>query len=100
MFPSHGWTSPSEPGCCTGLVVSFVSAGIELGTKAATTAWGITMAAYSSGMPVGGLAWNLALFGTGALVMRGAGCTINDLWDRKIDQRVGEELLGNERKKR
>ena len=30
----------------------------------------------------------MALFGTGAWIMRGAGCTINDLWDRKIDQQV------------
>ena len=30
----------------------------------------------------------LGLFGAGALVMRGAGCTINDLWDRDIDQQV------------
>ena len=36
-------------------------------------------------------AWNLVLFGTGAVVMRGAGCTINDLWDRDIDKHVGEE---------
>ncbi|THH05014.1 hypothetical protein EW145_g5109 [Phellinidium pouzarii] len=28
------------------------------------------------------------LFGTGALVMRGAGCTINDMWDRKLDKAV------------
>ncbi|KAL7274637.1 Para-hydroxybenzoate--polyprenyltransferase, mitochondrial precursor (PHB:polyprenyltransferase) [Rhizina undulata] len=28
------------------------------------------------------------LFGAGALIMRGAGCTINDLWDRKIDPLV------------
>ena len=48
------------------------------------------MAAYSSALPIGGLISNLALFGTGALVMRGAGCTINDLWDRKIDQKVGQ----------
>lgn len=41
-------------------------------------------------MPVGPTLWNLALFGTGALVMRGAGCTINDMWDRDIDKRVGE----------
>lgn len=47
------------------------------------------MAAYSSALPVTSWAWNLALFGTGALVMRGAGCTINDMWDRKIDQKVG-----------
>ncbi|KAJ3007012.1 Para-hydroxybenzoate--polyprenyltransferase, mitochondrial precursor (PHB:polyprenyltransferase), partial [Thoreauomyces humboldtii] len=30
----------------------------------------------------------LALFGVGALVMRGAGCTINDLWDRDLDKKV------------
>jgi len=29
-----------------------------------------------------------ALFFTGALVMRGAGCTINDLWDRNLDPHV------------
>ncbi|CDR42827.1 hypothetical protein NBRC10512_006653 [Rhodotorula toruloides] len=51
-------------------------------------AWGITMAAYSSALPVSSWAWNLALFGTGAIVMRGAGCTINDLWDRNIDKKV------------
>lgn len=30
----------------------------------------------------------LTLFGLGALVMRGAGCTINDLWDKNIDAKV------------
>lgn len=29
-----------------------------------------------------------ALFFTGALVMRGAGCTVNDLWDRNLDPHV------------
>jgi 4-hydroxybenzoate polyprenyltransferase len=29
-----------------------------------------------------------AMFFTGALVMRGAGCTINDLWDRNLDPQV------------
>jgi len=32
----------------------------------------------------------LSLFGLGALVMRGAGCTINDMWDKNLDQAVGE----------
>ena len=31
----------------------------------------------------------IALFGAGALIMRGAGCTINDLWDRNLDNAVG-----------
>lgn len=52
------------------------------------------MAAYSSALPVSGWAWNLALFGTGAIVMRGAGCTINDLWDRDIDKKVGKLCCG------
>lgn len=30
----------------------------------------------------------LSLFAIGAFVMRGAGCTINDLWDRDIDKKV------------
>ena len=36
--------------------------------------------------------WELAylylVFSVGAIVMRGAGCTVNDLWDRKLDQLV------------
>ena len=30
----------------------------------------------------------LFLFATGAFVMRGAGCTINDMWDAKFDRKV------------
>ncbi|CAF2879361.1 unnamed protein product [Rotaria sp. Silwood2] len=30
----------------------------------------------------------MGLFGIGTILMRGAGCTINDLWDREFDQRV------------
>ncbi|KAJ3155698.1 Para-hydroxybenzoate--polyprenyltransferase, mitochondrial precursor (PHB:polyprenyltransferase) [Geranomyces michiganensis] len=48
------------------------------------------MAAYASHGAVTPIdtAAQLALFGIGALVMRGAGCTINDLWDRDLDKRV------------
>ena len=31
---------------------------------------------------------NLALFSVGAYVMRGAGCTINDMWDTRLDRQV------------
>jgi 4-hydroxybenzoate polyprenyltransferase len=30
----------------------------------------------------------LAMFGAGAVIMRGAGCTINDMWDKDIDAKV------------
>jgi len=45
--------------------------------------WSVAMA--SPGWPS---LWLLALFGIGALVMRGAGCTLNDIADRDFDGRV------------
>ncbi|KAI9266045.1 P-loop containing nucleoside triphosphate hydrolase protein [Sporodiniella umbellata] len=51
-------------------------------------AWSITMAGYHTGASPVETASMMALFGTGALTMRGAGCTINDLWDRDIDDKV------------
>ncbi|KAI1269395.1 4-hydroxybenzoate polyprenyl transferase family protein [Xylariaceae sp. FL1019] len=32
--------------------------------------------------------WTSTLFLTGAIIMRGAGCSINDLWDRNLDPHV------------
>ncbi|MBP0443451.1 4-hydroxybenzoate octaprenyltransferase [Roseomonas sp. SSH11] len=32
--------------------------------------------------------WLTFLFGVGAVVMRGAGCVVNDLWDRDLDRQV------------
>ncbi len=32
--------------------------------------------------------WAMLLFGAGAVVMRGAGCIVNDLWDRDLDRQV------------
>lgn len=47
--------------------------------------WSIAMATTPGGLPDWSL---LATFGAGAFVMRGAGCTINDLWDRNYDGKV------------
>lgn len=49
------------------------------------SAWSITMATDPGCMVDVKL---LALFGVGALVMRGAGCTINDMWDSDFDKKV------------
>jgi 4-hydroxybenzoate polyprenyltransferase len=45
--------------------------------------WGIALA--SDGLPS---LWLMILFGIGAVVMRGAGCTYNDIVDRDFDARV------------
>ncbi|XP_057652344.1 4-hydroxybenzoate polyprenyltransferase, mitochondrial [Diorhabda carinulata] len=47
--------------------------------------WSIASAAVPGSIPDLSM---LSLFATGALVMRGAGCTINDMWDKDIDGKV------------
>ena len=47
--------------------------------------WSIGLAALPGTFPNLKL---LALFGVGSLVMRSAGCTINDWWDRGFDKKV------------
>jgi len=48
------------------------------------------MASYALNLPITTPLTYLTLFGVGAFVMRGAGCTINDMWDRNLDKGVGE----------
>jgi 4-hydroxybenzoate polyprenyltransferase len=47
--------------------------------------WSFALAARPGGWPD---LWLMILFGIGALVMRGAGCTVNDIVDRDLDARV------------
>lgn len=44
-------------------------------------------------LPITTPLWYMALFGVGAVIMRGAGCTINDMWDRKYDAAVGKPRI-------
>jgi 4-hydroxybenzoate polyprenyl transferase len=47
--------------------------------------WGLAFAAAPGSLPPLELA---ALFAVGAFAMRGAGCTVNDMWDRDVDGKV------------
>lgn len=49
-------------------------------------------ASYTASAPTSVLSTSL-LFFTGALIMRGAGCSINDLWDRNLDPHVSRTRL-------
>lgn len=48
-------------------------------------AWSIGLSSTAGSWPD---FYMLGLFATGAIIMRGAGCTINDLWDKDIDGKV------------
>jgi 4-hydroxybenzoate polyprenyltransferase len=49
--------------------------------------WALALAAHAQG-PAAPDWWLVALFGVGAIAMRGAGCTYNDIVDRDYDGRV------------
>ena len=46
--------------------------------------WVIPAASADAGLVL----WMMALFLIGAVTMRAAGCVVNDLWDRRLDQKV------------
>ena len=50
--------------------------------------WSILLA----GAPPGRTVWLIALFLAGSVLMRGAGCVINDMWDRELDRRVARTI--------
>ncbi|EFI27734.1 para-hydroxybenzoate-polyprenyltransferase [Coprinopsis cinerea okayama7 len=50
--------------------------------------WSIAMASYALHLPPSVPLTYISLCGIGALVMRGAGCTINDMWDKNLDKSV------------
>lgn len=50
--------------------------------------WGITLAAGGAVNFTGETMRIMVLFAFGAVIMRGAGCVINDLWDRDLDKMV------------
>ncbi|RXK41357.1 4-hydroxybenzoate polyprenyl transferase [Tremella mesenterica] len=51
-------------------------------------AWSITIASTVYHLPPSTPIFYCGLFALGAFIMRGAGCTINDMWDRKFDAAV------------
>ncbi len=69
------------------LYLDFVEHNIMIGTWLLfwPCGWSLCLATPGGQLPDPKL---LLTFALGALVMRGAGCTINDMWDRKIDSLV------------
>ena len=50
--------------------------------------WSLALATAAGSQPAWPSLWYILLFGIGASVMRGAGCTWNDITDREFDARV------------
>jgi 4-hydroxybenzoate polyprenyltransferase len=53
------------------------------------SAWGLTMAAYTTGLPLSAYSTSLTKALVGAFLLRSSACTINDIFDREMDAGVG-----------
>ncbi|OCF32368.1 4-hydroxybenzoate polyprenyl transferase [Kwoniella heveanensis BCC8398] len=79
-----GWAKPARP------YLDLMRVDKPIGTLLLfwPCAWSITIASTVNQLPITTPLWYLSLFATGAWIMRGAGCTINDMWDAKMDAKV------------
>ncbi len=55
--------------------------------------WGILLARAVAPVPIAATVYLIVLFGVGSLVMRSAGCVVNDIWDRRLDRRVARTAV-------
>lgn len=87
--PSNLKKQPSKPFSLTPyLALSRIDKPIGSWLLYWPCAWSLTLAAQTLQISPGPLLFNLSIFGIGAFIMRGAGCTINDMWDSKMDRLV------------
>ena len=79
-----GWVARLPPGAVPFVLLGRFDRPIGAWLLFLPGLWSILLA----GAPAGHSAWLIALFFVGAFLMRGAGCVVNDLWDRDMDRRV------------
>ncbi|UPQ98388.1 4-hydroxybenzoate octaprenyltransferase [Chloropicon primus] len=82
--PKH-WTSRLPPSVSPYAKLMRLDKPIGSWLLAWPSFWSIALAANPGSLPDLHM---IALFGSGAVLLRGAGCTINDLWDRDLDSKV------------
>ena len=81
---AHGWVARLPPRWRPYALLARLDRPIGVWLLFLPGLWGILLA-----RPAPGEALRLvALFAVGSVVMRAAGCVVNDLWDRDIDRRV------------
>ena len=83
-IPASGWVARLPPKARAYAVLARFDRPIGAWLLFLPGLWSILLAR-QPGRPT---LWLLFLFAVGALVMRGAGCVVNDMWDRDMDRRV------------
>ena len=83
-IPASGWVARLPPKARAYAVLARFDRPIGAWLLFLPGLWSILLAR----VPAQPTLWLLFLFGAGAVVMRGAGCVVNDMWDRDMDRLV------------
>ena len=86
-IPASGWIARLPPKARAYAVLARFDRPIGAWLLFLPGLWSILLARHV-GQPGRPMLWLLLLFGVGAVVMRGAGCVVNDMWDRDMDRLV------------
>jgi 4-hydroxybenzoate polyprenyltransferase len=81
---TDGWVSRLPPGWLPYVLLARLDRPIGAWLLFLPGLWSILLARAAAGQS----AWLIALFLVGAVLMRGAGCVVNDMWDRDMDRKV------------
>ena len=81
---SGGWVARLPPGWRPYVLLLRLDRPIGVWLLFLPGLWGLLI----SGAPALRTAWLVALFAVGSVAMRGAGCVVNDMWDRDLDRLV------------
>ena len=81
---AEGWVARLPPGVRPYALLARLDRPIGAWLLFLPGLWSILLAR----APWGETAWLIALFLVGAFLMRGAGCVVNDMWDRDLDRQV------------
>ena len=79
-----GWIARCPPAWRPYLLLARLDRPIGAWLLSLPGLWGILLAGAGPARSI----WLIALFAVGSVVMRAAGCVVNDLWDRDIDRLV------------
>ena len=81
---SGGWVARLPPGWRPYVLLLRLDRPIGVWLLFLPGLWGLLI----SGAPALRTAWLVVLFAVGSVAMRGAGCVVNDMWDRDLDRLV------------
>jgi 4-hydroxybenzoate polyprenyltransferase len=81
---SNGWVARLPRGWLPYILLARLDRPIGAWLLFLPGLWSILLAR----APAGRTIWLIALFALGSVLMRAAGCVVNDMWDRDLDRRV------------